>query len=128
VTEIALWPRGSYDLVKPIATRRTDFKLLMKPHIPMLKENNVRTGFFEREQFLSVQKHVPEDLRPLMAFFYLTGWRHSEVLALQWRHVDLVAGRVSLDPGTTKNDAGRTFPFTDELSASWRHREPGRRF
>ena len=26
-------------------------KLLIRPHIPMLKEQNVRTGFFEREEF-----------------------------------------------------------------------------
>ena len=29
-------------------------KLLHKPHIPMLKENNLRTGFFEREPFEAV--------------------------------------------------------------------------
>ncbi len=34
---------------------------------------------------------------------------------MQWRQVDLKAGRVVLDPGTTKNDDGRIFPFTDEL-------------
>jgi len=27
-----------------------DGKLLYRPKVPMLKENNVRTGFFEREQ------------------------------------------------------------------------------
>ena len=32
---------------------RQDGKLTHVPHIPMLKERNVRTGFFEREQFSS---------------------------------------------------------------------------
>ncbi len=46
---------------------------------------------------------------------YITGWRKGEILGLQWRQVDFRAGRVALDPGTTKNDEGRTFPFTREL-------------
>jgi integrase len=91
-------------------------KILWKPYIPMLKENNIRKGFFEREQFLSVRRHLCEDLQPMVTFAYITGWRiPSEVLTLQWRQVDFTAGAVRLDPGTTKNDEGREFPFTAEL-------------
>jgi integrase len=44
------------------------------------------------------------------------GWRiNSEVLPLQWRQVDLKAGEVRLDPGTTKNLEGRVFYLTSEL-------------
>jgi integrase len=39
----------------------------------------------------------------------------SEVQKLHWRQVDLGVGAVRLDPGTTKNDEGREFPFTKEL-------------
>ena len=39
----------------------------------------------------------------------------GEGLALEWRQVDLRARIVRLDPGMTKNDEGRTFPFTKEL-------------
>ncbi len=47
-----------------------------------------------------------------MRFAYLTGWRvRSEVLPLTWRQVDFTAGTVRLEPGTTKNDEGRMFPF-----------------
>ena len=61
-------------------------KLLHRPHIPMLKENNVRTGFFEREQFEAVRGHLPEPLQPVVTFAYITGWRiDSEMLTLQWR-------------------------------------------
>ena len=91
-------------------------KLLHKPHIPLLRENNTRTGFFEPEQFASVYAHLPEPLRPVVEFAYITGWRiTSEVLPLQWRHVDFKAGEVRLDPGSTKNGEGRVFPFTDDL-------------
>ncbi len=92
--------------------------LLFKPHIPMLKENNVRKGFFERDQFESIVRHLPEHVRPVIRFAYITGWRTlSEILPLEWRQIDFQAEEVRLDPGTTKNDEGRTFPFTLELKA-----------
>lgn len=93
-------------------------KLLAVPHIPMLKENNVRTGFFERDQFEAVRGHLPEYARPIVTFAYYTGWRiDSEVLPLEWRQIDMKTGTVRLDPGTTKNDEGRVFVFglVDEL-------------
>ena len=91
-------------------------KLIQKPYIPFLKEHNVRVGFFEREQFLAVLSHLPEPVRAAATFAYLTGWRiDSEVLALEWRQVDLAGGEVRLDPGRTKNGEGRTFPITREL-------------
>ena len=93
-------------------------KLHHKPYIPMLRETNVRTGFFEREQFLAVVAHLKPDLRPVIEFAYITGWRiPSEVLTLERRQVDFTGETITLDPGTTKNDAGRVFPFTRELKA-----------
>src|SRR5262245_46261386 len=90
-------------------------RLHSKPHITMLKENNVRTGFFEREQFEAIRKHLPEYLKGPATFSYLTGWRKNEVLGLQWAQVDVEAGRMFLNAGTTKNDQARVFPFTEEL-------------
>jgi hypothetical protein len=46
-------------------------KILLRPHIPMLKENNVRRGFFERDQFERVRAALPEHLRPVVSFGYL---------------------------------------------------------
>ena len=90
-------------------------KLFAKPHIPLLREDNVRTGFFEPHEIDAVLRHLPGDLVTLVRFLCITGWRVGEVLPLQWRQVDVAAGEVRLDPGTTKNREGRTFPFTDEL-------------
>lgn len=93
-------------------------KILSRPHIPMLKESNVRSGFFELDQFLAVRKNLSDDLRPVVSCAYLTGWRiYSEVLPLKWPQVDFQAGLVRLEPGTTKNDEARVFPLTDELRA-----------
>lgn len=93
-------------------------KLLNKPYIPMLKEQNVRTGFFEPEQLQAVLRHLPDELRFVVQFAYITGWRvDSEVLPLQWRQVDFRAGDVRLDAGSTKNGDGRVFPMTRDLRA-----------
>jgi integrase len=86
--------------------------------VAKLKEMNIRTGFFEREQLQAVINQLPEYIRRIALFCYITGWRiRSEVLLLQWRHVDFKAGRITLDPGSTKNDDGRVFPFTSEMRA-----------
>jgi integrase len=91
-------------------------KLHHKPHFAMLGEDNVRVGFFEREQYEAVLAHLPEGMRPVVTFAYVTGWRiNSEVLPLQWRQVDLRVGEVRLDPGTTKNREGQVFYLTSEL-------------
>lgn len=102
-------------------------KLLHQPHIKMLTERNARSGFFEVEQFRSVCDHLPAALQPVVRFAYVTGWRiDSEILPLEWRQINFderltpsqqLAGTIRLDPGTTKNDEGRVFPFTEELSA-----------
>jgi integrase len=83
------------------------------PHVPMLQEHNVRRGFFERAQFDTVKGDLPAALRGVLEFAYLTGWRlTSEILPLEWRQVDWTGRVVRLDPGTTKNGEGRSFPFT----------------
>ncbi len=88
-----------------------------RPHISLLEEDNVRQGFFEREQYESIRKHLPEWVQPVTDFAYITGWRKSEILSLQWPQVDFEAGNVRLEPGTTKNREARQFPFTSELRA-----------
>jgi len=93
-----------------------DGLLLHRPHIPMLRENNVRTGFFEHEQYEAVRRHLPASIQPVIDFAFETGWRiASEVLPLQWRNIDFAAGEIRLDAGTTKNGEGRVFTMTTTL-------------
>ena len=101
------------------APKRNGCKDRHAPRIKKLKENNVRKGFFERDQYEAVRRHLPEYARPVVTFAYITGWRvRSEVLPLQWRQVDFKAGTIRLEPGTTKNDDGRMFVMTPELRAT----------
>lgn len=82
------------------------------PPFPSISVNNVRKGFFERPDAEAVHATLPMYLQPVARFAYLTGWRiRSEILALEWRQIDFAAGIVRLEPGTTKNDDGRTLPF-----------------
>lgn len=92
-------------------------KLLRRPHIPMLDEDNVRTGFFSEVDFLALHDALPEYLRPIATFAYTYGWRKGEILGLTWDRVDLIAGTVRLDPGSTKNREGRTVILTEELQS-----------
>ena len=83
-----------------------------RPYIESLEIHNTRTGFFEPDEIRDLLAHLPADVRPVVEFLSLTGWRIGEVLPLAWRQVDFTAGVVRLEPGTTKNGEGRTFPFT----------------
>lgn len=85
------------------------------PHIPMLKENAPREGFFEHDDYLKLHKELPEELKPVAAFAYTYGWRKSEILGLTWNHVDLKQKTVRLEPGEAKNDEARTIYIEDEL-------------
>jgi integrase len=90
-------------------------RVASKPHIEMLKENNARKGFFEPDQFSSLYIYLPEHMKPVVTFAYITGWRRSEILSLQWHQVDFEGRCVRLY--TSKNDEGRVFPFTADLEA-----------
>jgi integrase len=105
-------------------------QLLAKPHIPMLCEDNVRQGFFEREPFEAMRGHLPAALRPLVTVAYITGWRvQSELLGLEWRQVDRKACIIRLEPGMTKNRHGRTFDYSEVpevktvIDAQWAEHE-----
>jgi integrase len=93
-------------------------KITRKPYIPTLEENNARTGFFEQAEYETILAHLPDHLRPVVTFAYISGWRiRSEVLPLTWSQVDLGAGTVRLEVGTTKNKEGRLLYLTGELRA-----------
>jgi len=98
-----------------IGVKQTPPKVDRVPFIPMLKENNVRQGFFEHGEFLALRESLPDYLKGLVTFAYKTGWRVSEIKTLTWAQVDIDNGIVRLESGMTKNNEGRTVYLDDEL-------------
>ena len=99
-----------------LGAQRTPPKVDRVPYIPMLKENNVRKGFFKHGEFLALREALPFYLKGFVTFGYNTGWRVSEIENLTWNQVDLERRIVRLEVGETKNDDGRTIYLDDELN------------
>jgi len=55
-------------------------KVLIAPPISKLAANNVRAGFFERPDFLSLREALPEELKPLVTLACHAGMRRGELL------------------------------------------------
>jgi integrase len=98
-----------------LGARQTPPKVDRVPYIPMLKENNVRKGFFEHGDFLALRDALPDYMKGLVTFAYKTGWRVSEIEGLTWAQIDLANGIVRLEAGETKNDEGREVYLDEEL-------------
>ena len=98
-----------------LASECTPRKVREIPHIPMLKESNVRKGFFEYDQFVAVKEALPDYLKSLATLAYHIGWRKGEVLNLTWDKVDMKQRTIRLDPGETKNEEARNVYMNDDL-------------
>ena len=106
-----------------LATKARTVSLDLVPYVAMLKEDNVRKGFIEPDQLEAILGATWKDaekkpvrlalaLQRIITVAYVTGWRvPSEILTREWRHVDLKAGWLRLEPGETKNGKGRMFPL-----------------
>ena len=85
-------------------------KVWHAPVFPTIAVQNARVGFFEETELQAVLAELPEDVRPLVRFLSLTGWRVSEAKSLRWSQVDHAGGVIRLEVGSTKTGAGRVFP------------------
>ena len=114
-----------------MGARQTPPKVDRVPYIPMLKENNIRKGFFEHGDYLALKDALPDYLKGFVSFAYKTGWRVSEISNLTWGRVDRDQGIVRLETGETKNDEGRTVYLDEELkevfNSQWEARKKGQK-
>ncbi|KAA0254734.1 MAG: site-specific integrase [Acidobacteria bacterium] len=95
------------------------------PHVPRLREDNARQGFFEPNEITRLLPHLQEPLRAMTRLAYLTGWRLGEIRTLRWEHVDHHAHELHLSD--TKNGDGRRLPLDDHdwtlIQEQWTKRQ-----
>ena len=93
-----------------LAVRRGELQ-----NVPVFPEmgdlHNAREGFFSEADLAALQLELPEHLRGLAEFAYLTSMRKREMLDLKWSQIDGESNTIRLAIGTTKSKRGRTFPF-----------------
>ena len=102
-------------LRRMFALAKISRKVAEVPYIPKLDEDNVRTGFFEYDQFVALREALPDYIKPVLTFAYYTGWRKSEIFNLTWDKVNLREAVIRLNPGETKNKKGREIYLAGEI-------------
>ena len=85
------------------------------PHIPQLKEHNIRSGFFEHEDFLSLRGALPDYAQVAVTLAYYSGMRMGEVCSLQWGQVNWTEAKLYLRSEDTKTSTPRVLYLTEDL-------------
>jgi len=98
-----------------LGRKMTPPKVINMPYVPHLKEDNIRQGYFEHNEYLALKKALPSYFKPVVTMAYYTGMRKEEILGLQWSQVDLMDGKISLTPQDTKNNEARVVYMGGEL-------------
>ncbi|MCH6567003.1 MAG: tyrosine-type recombinase/integrase [Nitrospinae bacterium] len=98
-----------------LAAKATPPRRYKVPHGPMLREDNVRQGFVEYEEYLAIKAAAPDYLKGIITMAFYTGCRRGEILSLKWSQVDLHRRLIRLNPGETKNREGRVVYMAEEL-------------
>jgi integrase len=104
-------------------------KVAQLPAFPEIVVQNTRAVFFEDDEYerlllalaslIAEGRDVGNDwLVPFVIGVRWTGTRRDELLTLERRQLDLDTGKVTLDPGTTKNGEGRSFFLPAEALAA----------
>jgi integrase len=108
-----------------LAVRRGELHRV--PYFTRLDESdNVRTGFFEPEQFRAVREHLPEYLKDFAVFGFLCGMRMKEIKSLRW--VDVQGDSLVLRRENSKGGKhARVIPMVGELSNLLKRRREAKR-
>jgi integrase len=104
----------SYDLKRNLSLRPTNRPSVgVKP-----RPSRTRTGFLESKQHDNLAAECAKVglwMRAIFEVGVTYGWRHGELLGLRVSQVNLLAGTIRLEPGTTKNKEGRQVTMTQPV-------------
>ena len=108
---------------RSLAYLRFGFRLMFKQHlisrmptIELLDGENVRQGFVEVGDMDSVLEKVRNpDVRDLVEYLYLSGWRSGEGMNFRWSWIDDHAGMIRLPAEFAKNKKARVMPMTSMI-------------
>lgn len=98
-----------------LALQHTPPKVARAPHFPMLEERNIRSGFFEHEDFLALRGGLPDYAQVAVTIAYYSGMRMGEVFSLTWDQVNWKAGKLYLRAQHTKTESPRVLYLTGDL-------------
>ncbi len=93
-----------------LGAHQTPPKVGRTPHFPKLREDNVREGFFEHDEFLALRAVTPDHIKVAMTIAYYTGMRKREIIGhkgLRWDQVNLEEGSIRLASQQTKTKESR---------------------
>ena len=100
-----------------------DGRLTTAPYNQLLRESNIRQGFVSNDQFEAICGRLePSDYVDVARFLYLTGWRVSEALSLEWRDVDFDEGTIRLRSENSKTLGTRRIRMGAQLRELLVHR------
>jgi len=108
-----------------LALQHTPPKVARAPYFPMLEERNIRSGFFEHEDFLALRGVLPDYAQVAATLAYYSGMRMGEVSSLKWSQVNWSAGKLSLKAQDTKTETPRVLYLTGDLLrvlTAWKQR------
>jgi integrase len=100
-----------------LGSRQTPPKVGRIPHFPKLTEDNVREGFLEHDEFLSI-RGASNHLKVAMTIGYYRGMRLREIISargLRWDQVDLEEGSIRLSSSQTKTKTPRVIYMADDF-------------
>jgi integrase len=98
-----------------LALHRTPPKVTCVPFMPHIADNPARRGFFEHEEYLGVRGNLPARLRGGTTLAFYTGMRPGEIFNLKRDRLDLMEGKINLQPLDTKNNEPRVVYLNPEL-------------
>ena len=103
-----------------LGSRCSPPKVAAVPHFPRLAENNVREGFLEHDEFLSVRGAASDHLKVPISIAYYTGMRMREIIStkgLRWDQVTFAeeSGCIRLGSAQTKTKQARVIYLTGDF-------------